>query len=63
MSFFSLSVDDQTGQQKWVMSQKFWIYWVITIPLTIVTLLCWTYGQRELAAKRLKAWKERPSKA
>ncbi|KAI1629454.1 hypothetical protein EDD37DRAFT_604343 [Exophiala viscosa] len=46
MSFFSLSFDDVTGKQEWNVSNSFWIYWVLAVPLTILTLLCWTYGQR-----------------
>lgn len=25
----------------WNMSSKFWIYWIVTIPLTILTVLGW----------------------
>jgi len=46
MSFFTLSVDDATGQKHWLVSDRFWIYWVIAAPLTIMTLICWSYGQR-----------------
>jgi len=45
MSFFALDVDEQ-GETKWNMSKQFWIYWVIAIPLTIVTIAVWTYHQR-----------------
>jgi len=53
MSFFSLSVDDQTSQKTWEVSDKFWIYWVITLPLTILTLVGWTYGQRREASRMI----------
>ncbi|KIW31365.1 hypothetical protein, variant 1 [Cladophialophora immunda] len=45
MSFFTLNVDDATGEKHWMMSDRFWIYWVITVPLTVLTLICWWYGQ------------------
>ncbi|OQV06278.1 hypothetical protein CLAIMM_10867 isoform 6 [Cladophialophora immunda] len=47
MSFFTLNVDDATGEKHWMMSDRFWIYWVITVPLTVLTLICWWYGQHQ----------------
>lgn len=44
MSFFTFNVDDKTNK-RWEVSENFWIYWVITLPLTALTLLCWRYGQ------------------
>ncbi|KAI9925110.1 hypothetical protein AWENTII_006762 [Aspergillus wentii] len=39
MNFFNLS--DDNGQQLWIMSDNFWLYWAITIPLTILTVIIW----------------------
>ncbi|OAG42370.1 hypothetical protein AYO21_03538 [Fonsecaea monophora] len=47
MSFFTLNVNDTTGEKHWLISDRFWIYWVITMPLTVLTLICWWYGQRK----------------
>ncbi|OAP54279.1 hypothetical protein AYL99_11380 [Fonsecaea erecta] len=47
MSFFTLNVDDSTGEKHWLISEYFWIYWVITVPLTVLTLICWWLGQRK----------------
>ncbi|KIX95248.1 uncharacterized protein Z520_09165 [Fonsecaea multimorphosa CBS 102226] len=53
MSFFTLNVDDDTGEKHWLVSDRFWIYWAFTVPLTILTLACWWLGQhREDKRKR-----------
>lgn len=36
MNFF-----DMGSENEFTVSNKFWIYWVITIPLTAVTVLIW----------------------
>ncbi|KAL2835031.1 hypothetical protein BDW59DRAFT_155855 [Aspergillus cavernicola] len=40
-NFFNLSTDD-TGP-KWTMSDNFWLYWAITVPLTTLTIVFWAY--------------------
>ncbi|KAI8268832.1 hypothetical protein K4K58_004155 [Colletotrichum sp. SAR11_239] len=30
-----------SGSGEWLMSDKFWVYWVVAIPVTIVTALMW----------------------
>lgn len=37
-NFFNYSPGSD-GRPDWNMSSKFWIYWAVTIPLTIVTFL------------------------
>lgn len=32
---------DSSGSDPPVVSNQFWIYWAVTIPLTIVIVLCW----------------------
>ncbi|EXJ77677.1 hypothetical protein A1O3_09906 [Capronia epimyces CBS 606.96] len=60
MSFFSQAEDNNTGKLVWVVSDQFWIYWAFAVPLTIVTLACWTYMQhRAESLKMLKSWKDR----
>jgi Mg2+ and Co2+ transporter CorA len=39
MNFFDFS--EESGVQSWKISSKFWVYWAITIPLTLVTILVW----------------------
>lgn len=36
MSFFSFSSDSG-----WVVSDKFWLYWVFAVPITLVSILVW----------------------
>lgn len=60
MSFFELSVDEQ-GVTQWNMSDQFWIYWVISVPLTFMTLAIWTYPQRAELLRLFYDWKDSPS--
>ena len=45
MAFFDFSPDSE-DERTWAMSPKFWIYWVIAGPLTLITLCVWAYIQR-----------------
>lgn len=36
MNFF-----DMGSEEEFTVSNHFWIYWIITIPLTAVTVLIW----------------------
>ncbi|KAJ2977109.1 hypothetical protein NQ176_g4560 [Zarea fungicola] len=38
-TFFNFGSDAKT----WGMSEKFWVYWVVTIPITIIVPLIWKY--------------------
>lgn len=40
------SGDVSDGGEKGVVSKRFWIYWVIAIPLTMITLLGWGFWWR-----------------
>ncbi|KAJ8063444.1 hypothetical protein OCU04_008661 [Sclerotinia nivalis] len=40
-SFFNFSPGNSIEPQRWMVSDKFWIYWVVTIPLTLVIMLLW----------------------
>jgi hypothetical protein len=37
----------------WNMSSKFWVYWAVTIPLTILTFLSWA-----VPGYMIKLWKQ-----
>ncbi|OJD26094.1 hypothetical protein ACJ73_02532 [Blastomyces percursus] len=41
MNFFDFSVDEDTGKQTFAMSDKFWVYWAISLPVTAAVLLAW----------------------
>ena len=42
MSFFEL-VEDASGggQPVWHVSERLWLYWAITVPLTLLTIVVW----------------------
>lgn len=41
MTFFNYNPPNNSNSADWMMSDKFWIYWAITIPVTIFTVLLW----------------------
>lgn len=47
MTFFNFSPGNGVHPEAWVVSEKIWIYWVISLPLTIVTILSWFTWQRK----------------
>jgi Mg2+ and Co2+ transporter CorA len=55
MNFFSF--DEENGQQRWQVSEKFWLYWAITAPLTLCTLIIWALANYKGVTKQhLKAF-------
>jgi hypothetical protein len=50
MNFFSF--DEENGQQRWQVSEKFWLYWAVTAPLTLCTVLIWALANYKRGAKR-----------
>lgn len=40
-SFFNFSPGSSTEPQHWTISEKFWIYWAVAIPVTIATVAFW----------------------
>ena len=40
-SLFSMSMFDWQADAKSVLTPRFWIYWVVTIPLTLATVCAW----------------------
>jgi hypothetical protein len=36
-------VDFESKSRNLVVSDQFWLYFVISVPLTAVTLVCWRY--------------------
>ncbi|OAX78783.1 hypothetical protein ACJ72_06908 [Emergomyces africanus] len=41
MNFFDFSVDGNTGKQTFAMSDKFWVFWAISLPVTGAVILAW----------------------
>lgn len=47
MSFFNFSPGDGKQANEWRVSSKIWIYWVVAIPLTGMTLFVWLFWMRQ----------------
>jgi len=43
MSFFNF--DANSGS--WSVSDKFWVYWALAVPITVITTILWHYWQEE----------------
>ncbi|KAB8339015.1 hypothetical protein FH972_021954 [Carpinus fangiana] len=46
-SFFNYNPTPEPGNKGWNMSNMFWVYWVVTIPLTFMTWVLWRLLQQE----------------
>jgi hypothetical protein len=46
MSFFHFIPSADGGSEQWTVSPKFWMYWVVTIPVTALTVGIWFLFQR-----------------
>jgi Mg2+ and Co2+ transporter CorA len=54
MNFFSF--DEENGQQRWRVSQNFWLYWAITAPLTLCTIVIWALANDgDVINRRIRA--------
>ncbi|OJD18766.1 hypothetical protein AJ78_01237 [Emergomyces pasteurianus Ep9510] len=53
MNFFEFSVDNNTGKQTFAMSDKFWIYWAISLPVTAVVILLWAIWDYSYALTKM----------
>lgn len=40
MNFFNFDTNE-SGAMTWSLSHNFWLYWVVTIPLTLSTMAVW----------------------
>ena len=48
MTFFNFSSRDEAHPEAWVVSDKIWKYWVISVPLTTIIILSWFMWQRKV---------------
>jgi hypothetical protein len=46
MSFFYFTPSADGRSEQWTVSPKFWMYWVVTIPVTALTVGIWFVVQR-----------------
>lgn len=42
-TFFNFSPPNGSQSEAWVVSKDFWIYWSVTIPLTVITMASWFF--------------------
>lgn len=54
MPMFQWHADDETG----TVSSNIWLYWVVTIPLTLITILTWTFWMRYRVKEKVVPVKE-----
>lgn len=57
MNFFNFNAE----QGYWTVSDKFWLYWAITAPLTLVTIFVWVMAFMDNPAGRRmrKRWRRK----
>lgn len=46
MSFFSFQPEELTPKPSFVVSRHFWVYWALSVPLTIATVAVWFWWSR-----------------
>ncbi|EME79709.1 uncharacterized protein MYCFIDRAFT_81190 [Pseudocercospora fijiensis CIRAD86] len=46
MSFFNFEPPNNATTQEWRMSSKFWVFWVLCVPITAATILLWTWWHK-----------------
>lgn len=47
MSFFNYTQATPSTPASWAVSPQFWIYWVVAIPVTLLTIATWWYWQQK----------------
>jgi hypothetical protein len=50
-TFFNFTPGSDTSPQQWVMSDKFWVYFAVAVPITLITIACW-FWWTNVSAKR-----------
>ncbi|KAH9209899.1 hypothetical protein DL95DRAFT_308961, partial [Leptodontidium sp. 2 PMI_412] len=48
-SFFNFNPGSDSEPQAWRRSDKFWVLWAVTLPLTLATIIFWVYWERALS--------------
>ncbi|KAI0913102.1 hypothetical protein F4823DRAFT_559367 [Ustulina deusta] len=52
-AIFSMSFFNYSAESGWVLSDKFWVYWVFAIPTTLLTVVAWYFLQRKYSVPAL----------
>lgn len=55
MSFFNFTPATADQPEAWRVSNRVWIYFVVAVPVTAVTVGAWIYWQRTVLAKIQKS--------
>lgn len=63
MSFFHFAPGAEGGLEQWTVSPEFWMYWAVTIPVTVVTVGMWLLFQRWHSRSRDSAIEDQDSAA
>jgi hypothetical protein len=56
MSMFNWQADGSNGDQ--IMSKYIWVYFVVTVPLTMIVLLVWIMWVKWSGKKQKERWAE-----
>lgn len=48
MSFFNYTPENAQTLAGWKVSEDFWIYWVVAVPVTAATVVAWSLWQRHV---------------
>lgn len=62
-TFFNFTPGNDSQPEAWVISKQFWIYWLVTIPLTLVTMAIWSmwrYWQRGIVSREKNERQQSP---
>jgi hypothetical protein len=51
MGFYNF--DPTNPESGWRVSHQIWVYWAISIPLTIVTVISWLVWQRRFSKRKV----------
>ncbi|KAF2185996.1 hypothetical protein K469DRAFT_707178 [Zopfia rhizophila CBS 207.26] len=64
MSFFNFSPSSDSHPDEWRVSRTMWIYWIIAIPSTGLTLFAWLLWKRNTGQSLQidKLWRQRVSR-
>lgn len=46
MNFFSFNPNGEGGPSSFIVSRHFWVYWALSVPMTVVTLAVWFWWNR-----------------
>ncbi|KAJ2992509.1 hypothetical protein NUW58_g2150 [Xylaria curta] len=61
-AIFSMSFFNYSPESGWAVSDKFWVYWVVAVPITIATTLLWHCLRPYSASDSPKIGERRPTR-